>query len=174
MKGPGGTGSYAPAPTRAPPADPPRRGEQEHTIARTDSAADSTGAGSGPTARLDDEDYPVLSMGQAAELLEVQPAFLRSLDVAGVLHPARSAGGQRRYSRRQLAHAARLRVLFDDGHTLAAAAAIVALQDERDTALAERDHARRQRDTARDERDTARARTTEGPGTTPPPTPPSE
>ena len=32
--------------------------------------------------RLDDEDYPAVAMGQAAELLEVQPAFLRSLDAA--------------------------------------------------------------------------------------------
>ena len=54
-------------------------------------------------------------MGQAAELLEVQPAFLRSLDAAGVLTPHRSGGGHRRYSRRQLAVAARMRALFDEG-----------------------------------------------------------
>jgi hypothetical protein len=30
-----------------------------------------------------DDDYPAITMGQAAELLEVQPAFLRSLDAAG-------------------------------------------------------------------------------------------
>ena len=56
--------------------------------------------------RLDDEDYPAVTMGQAAELLEVQPAFLRSLDAAGVLTPSRSSGGHRRYSRRQLTLAA--------------------------------------------------------------------
>ena len=49
--------------------------------------------------RLDDEDYPMMTMGQAAELLDVQPAFLRSLDAAGLLTPNRSPGGQRRYSR---------------------------------------------------------------------------
>jgi DNA-binding transcriptional MerR regulator len=58
--------------------------------------------------RLDDEDYPAVTMGQAAELLEVQPAFLRSLDAAGVLTPYRSGGGHRRYSRHQLAVAARI------------------------------------------------------------------
>ena len=63
--------------------------------------------------RLDDEDYPAVAMGQAAELLEVQPAFLRSLDAAGVLKPQRSDGGHRRYSRRQLVLAARMRALFD-------------------------------------------------------------
>jgi len=80
--------------------------------------------------RLDDEDYPAITMGQAAELLDVQPAFLRSLDAAGVLQPHRSTGGHRRYSRRQLGLAARMRELFDDGMTLDAASRIVELQDE--------------------------------------------
>lgn len=86
--------------------------------------------------RLDDQDYPVLTMGQAAELLDVQPAFLRSLDAAGVLTPHRSSGGHRRYSRRQLTLAARIRELFDEGMTLDAAARIVGLQDQLDTANA--------------------------------------
>lgn len=86
--------------------------------------------------RLDDQDYPVLTMGQAAELLDVQPAFLRSLDAAGVLTPHRSSGGHRRYSRRQLALAARIRELFDEGMTLDAAARIVGLQDQLDSARA--------------------------------------
>lgn len=80
--------------------------------------------------RLDDEDYPAVTMGQAAELLEVQPAFLRSLDAAGVVQPERSGGGHRRYSRRQLVVAARMRVLFDEGLTLDAATRIVELQDQ--------------------------------------------
>ena len=33
-----------------------------------------------PLRRLDDPDYPALTMSQAAELLGVQAAFLRSLD----------------------------------------------------------------------------------------------
>ena len=86
--------------------------------------------------RLDDEDYPMMTMGQAAELLGVQPAFLRSLDAAGVLRPERSGGGHRRYSRRQLALALRMRELFDEGMTLDAAARIVGLQDELDSARA--------------------------------------
>jgi MerR family transcriptional regulator, heat shock protein HspR len=86
--------------------------------------------------RLDDEDYPAMTMGQAAELLDVQPAFLRSLDAAGVLIPVRSGGGHRRYSRRQLVLATRLRALFDEGLNLDAAARIVALQDELSAARA--------------------------------------
>lgn len=86
--------------------------------------------------RLDDEDYPAVAMGQAADLLEVQPAFLRSLDAAGVLKPQRSSGGHRRYSRRQLVLAARMRALFDEGLTLDATVRIVELQDDLDAARA--------------------------------------
>jgi len=95
----------------------------------------STPADGDPLRRLDDPDYPALTMSQAAELLGVQAAFLRSLDAAGVLTPHRSGGGHRRYSRRQLAMAARMRALFDEGLNLDAAARIVALQDELRSAL---------------------------------------
>ena len=119
--------------------------------------------------RLDDQDFPAVTMGQAAELLGVRPAFLRSLDAAGVLTPQRSDGGHRRYSRRQLALAARLRELFDEGMTLEVATRIVALQDElsliREELGAARDqlglsHAR-ELDAARDQLAVARARVAE-------------
>jgi DNA-binding transcriptional MerR regulator len=86
--------------------------------------------------RLDDEDYPAVAMGQAAELLDVQPAFLRSLDAAGVVSPERSSGGHRRYSRRQLERAARLRVLVDGGMNLDGAIRILELEDDLTTAHA--------------------------------------
>jgi MerR family transcriptional regulator/heat shock protein HspR len=79
---------------------------------------------------LDDPDYPAYTTGRAAEVLGVQQAFLRSLDVADVVRPQRTTGGRRRYSRRQLAFAARIRELFDQGHTLAAALRILALEDD--------------------------------------------
>ncbi|WP_420821779.1 helix-turn-helix domain-containing protein [Pseudonocardia broussonetiae] len=80
--------------------------------------------------RLDDQDFPALTMGQAAELLGVQPAFLRSLDAAGVLTPGRSGGGHRRYSRNQLELVARMRALLDEGLTLDAAVRVTGLEDE--------------------------------------------
>lgn len=80
--------------------------------------------------KLDDEDYPAFTTGQVGEMLGVQQAFLRSLDIAGVVSPYRSAGGHRRYSRRQLALVVRLRELFDQGHTRTAAARIIGLEDE--------------------------------------------
>ncbi len=92
--------------------------------------------------RLDDPDFPALTMSQAAALLGVQAAFLRSLDTAGVLQPHRSPGGHRRYSRHQLALAARLRGLLDEGHTLASAEVILGLQDELASARADADRLR--------------------------------
>lgn len=79
---------------------------------------------------LDDVDFPAYTTGQAARLLGVQEAFLRSLDTAELLRPQRSDGGHRRYSRSQLEFAGRIRVLFDEGHTLAATARIIGLEDE--------------------------------------------
>jgi DNA-binding transcriptional MerR regulator len=109
-----------------------------------------------PLGALDDPDHPVLTMSQAAELLGVQAAFLRSLDTSGVLHPQRSPGGHRRYSRAQLQLAARMRGLLDDGHLLASAQVIVQLEDDLADARTERDTALDERNTARDERDAAR------------------
>jgi DNA-binding transcriptional MerR regulator len=113
--------------------------------------------------RLDDPDHPTYGMGQAAELLDVPAAFLRSLDTAGLLTPARSGGGHRRYSRNQLDRIAALRALADEGHTLASASEILDLRADLDSerarhaeAVDERDEARRERDTAREERDEAR------------------
>ncbi|MGY1804443.1 helix-turn-helix domain-containing protein [Blastococcus sp. SYSU D00922] len=95
-----------------------------------------------PLSRLDDPDYPALTMSQAAALLGVQAAFLRSLDTSGVLQPHRSPGGHRRYSRAQLSYAARMRGLLDDGHSLASAETIVGLQDELASARADAEQLR--------------------------------
>jgi MerR family transcriptional regulator, heat shock protein HspR len=80
--------------------------------------------------RLDDLDYPAYTTGRAAEALGVQQAFLRALDTAGAVTPQRSAGGHRRYTRRQLAFAGRIRELFDQGHNLGSALRILGLQDD--------------------------------------------
>lgn len=78
--------------------------------------------------KLDDEDYPAYMMGRAADVLGVQPAFLRSLDAAGILTPNRSAGGQRRYSRAELTVAIRVRELLDENMPMTAAIRIVSLE----------------------------------------------
>jgi MerR family transcriptional regulator, heat shock protein HspR len=80
--------------------------------------------------RLDDPNYPAFSIGQAAEMLGCQHAFLRSLDAAGMVVPGRSDGGHRRYSRHQLEWASRARTLLDEGFGLTAAARVLMLEDE--------------------------------------------
>jgi MerR family transcriptional regulator/heat shock protein HspR len=87
----------------------------------------------GPS-RLDDDDYPAYTIGLAADLLGVQPAFLRSLDAAGLLTPNRSSGGQRRYSRVELTLALRVRELLDVNMPLIAAIRIVGLERQLEAA----------------------------------------
>ena len=79
---------------------------------------------------LDDPDYPAYTIGRAADALGVQQAYLRALDTAGALTPVRSGGGHRRYTRRQLALARRIRELLDQGHNLGSSLRILALEDE--------------------------------------------
>jgi MerR family transcriptional regulator, heat shock protein HspR len=81
------------------------------------------------TSAFDDADFPAYTMGRAAEMIGVTPAFLRSLGAAGLIEPERSGGGHRRYSRHQLDLATRVRRLLDDGMLLAAACRIVSLED---------------------------------------------
>jgi DNA-binding transcriptional MerR regulator len=73
-------------------------------------------------------------MGAAAEMLGVTPGFLRSLGEAGLVTPLRSEGGHRRYSRHQLALAARARKLVDEGMTVASACRMVSMEDQLGTA----------------------------------------
>ena len=83
---------------------------------------------------FDDADFPAYTMGRAADMIGVTPAFLRSLGTAGLIEPERSLGGHRRYSRHQLQLALRVRQLLDDGTQLAAACRIVTLEDRLEAA----------------------------------------
>lgn len=78
---------------------------------------------------FDDADFPAYTMGRAADIIGVTPAFLRSLGTAGLIEPQRSLGGHRRYSRHQLQLAVRVRQLLDEGILLTAACRIVMLED---------------------------------------------
>jgi MerR family transcriptional regulator, heat shock protein HspR len=83
----------------------------------------------GPLSPLTDPDVAFYTVGQAGELLGIPPATLRRFDAAGAVSPARSAGGQRRYSQRQLEHAGRLLELMEEGLPLAAASRVAGLED---------------------------------------------
>ncbi|MFI8856548.1 MerR family transcriptional regulator [Streptomyces prasinus] len=94
--------------------------------------------------RLDDDHFPAYTMGRAAELVGVTPAFLRALDGAGLITPARSEGGHRRYSRHQLKLAARVRELVDRGTPADAACRIVGLEERLEQVERDYEELRRQ------------------------------
>ncbi len=68
---------------------------------------------------IDDRLAPLYTVGQVANMLAVQPAFLRRLDSEEVVCPARSDGGQRRYSRSEIDQVQRVASLASEGMTLA-------------------------------------------------------
>jgi MerR family transcriptional regulator, heat shock protein HspR len=122
-----------------------------------------------PSLPLDDENRPLFTVGQVSEMLEIQQAFLRRLDEFRVVSPSRSAGGQRRYTLREITVVQYVVGLVDEGMTLTAIRRVLRLEAlvreltaERDAlraALAERDAALAQREAgaARAERDEALA-----------------
>ena len=79
---------------------------------------------------FDDEQAPLYTVGQVAGMLDVQPAFLRRLDVEEVVRPARSDGGQRRYSRNDIALVVHVASMADAGMTLPAIRRILVLEAE--------------------------------------------
>ena len=79
---------------------------------------------------FDDEHAPLYSVGQVAGMIDVQPAFLRRVDVEEVVQPARSEGGQRRYSRSDIARVQRVAQMAGDGMTLAGIRRIFVLEAE--------------------------------------------
>ena len=106
-----------------------------------------------PALPLDDENLPLFTVGQVSQMLEIQQAFLRRLDQLRVVRPSRSAGGQRRYTRREITVVQYVVNLVDEGVTLpgvrrvleleqrvreleAERAALQAQLDERDARLA--------------------------------------
>ncbi len=88
---------------------------------------------------FDDENLPIFTVGQVAQMLEVQQAFLRRLDEFGVVCPSRSAGGQRRYSRTEVTVVRYVAQLADEGMTLAAIRRVLELEHQVARLVAERD-----------------------------------
>lgn len=88
--------------------------------------------GTRPPLRFPDETEPLYTVGQAATLLGVAPAFLRRLEAHEAVTPSRTPGGQRRYSRQELEHIDAINGLMSEGMTLAGAMRIIALQAEVD------------------------------------------
>ncbi|MFG2003819.1 MerR family transcriptional regulator [Spirillospora sp. NPDC048911] len=88
---------------------------------------------------LDDEHAPLFTVGQVAEMLDVQQAFLRRIDDQRVVSPQRSAGGQRRYSRHDIGQVEQVVSLVGEGMTLPAIRRIIELEHELAALRRERD-----------------------------------
>ncbi|KAB8188472.1 MerR family transcriptional regulator [Nonomuraea phyllanthi] len=83
-----------------------------------------------PQLPFDDEHAPLYSLGQVADMLQVQHAYLRRLDAHDVVSPSRSGGGQRRYSRHDITIVQHVTRMADEGMTLIAIRRILQLERE--------------------------------------------
>jgi DNA-binding transcriptional MerR regulator len=81
-----------------------------------------------PPLAFDDEQAPLYTVGQVADMLGVRPALLRRLDTEEVVQPARSAGGQRRYSREEVHRVEEVVGLAGEGLTLAGIRRLLVLE----------------------------------------------
>ena len=122
-----------------------------------------------PSLPLDDENLPLFTVGQVAEMLEIQQAFLRRLDDFRVVRPSRSPGGQRRYTRREITVVQYVVNLVDEGMTLTAVRRVLELEQrvkeleaQRDALQAELEAHREALQAAIAERDARLARLTAG------------
>ncbi|SDM15084.1 MerR family transcriptional regulator [Microbacterium azadirachtae] len=77
-----------------------------------------------------DSATPVYGIAVAAELAEMNAASLRLLEQKGLLTPARSDGGTRRYSDDDVARLQRVARLRDEGMNIAGIGRVLALEDE--------------------------------------------
>ena len=84
----------------------------------------------------------------AADLTGVSPQNLRVYEARGLISPARTEGGTRRYSDHDVARVERITVLLEEGLNLAGISLVLDLQDEtgrlrRRLHALEQDHRRR-------------------------------
>ena len=88
-------------------------------------------------APYDDPTAPFFTVGQVAEMLDVQQAFLRRLETHELVTPDRTDGNQRRYSRDDISRVTEVMSLVDEGLTLAGVRRVLELQAEVDSLRAE-------------------------------------
>ena len=77
-----------------------------------------------------DLDRGLFSISVAAELAGLHPQTLRIYEREGLLDPARSTGGTRRYSRRDIGRLQEICALTADGLNLAGIRRVLRLQEE--------------------------------------------
>jgi len=77
---------------------------------------------------FDDENIPLYTVGQVADMLSLKQAFLRRIDELQVVSPQRSAGRQRRYTRVEIRVIQQVATMADEGMTLPAIRRIIELE----------------------------------------------
>jgi MerR family transcriptional regulator, heat shock protein HspR len=77
-----------------------------------------------------DPDRGLFSISVAAEIAGLHPQTLRIYEREGLLDPARSAGGTRRYSRRDMGRLREICALTADGLNIAGIRRVLQLQEE--------------------------------------------
>jgi MerR family transcriptional regulator/heat shock protein HspR len=102
----------------------------------------------GPDEQLDPS-RGVYGISIAAELVGSAPQNLRLYEARGLITPARSSGGTRRYSGTDLIRLRQIGQLLDDGLNLAGVAVVLALRAVNQALQADLDQARHQRQPAR-------------------------
>jgi DNA-binding transcriptional MerR regulator len=88
---------------------------------------------------FEDENVPLFTVGQVAEMLAVKQAFLRRIDELRVVSPQRSAGRQRRYTRVEIRIIRQVATMADEGMTLPAIRRIIELEQQLAEVTAQRD-----------------------------------
>lgn len=92
------------------------------------------------TGKAEDSGTAVYVISVAAELSGMHAQTLRTYDRMGLVSPARTRGGGRRYSDRDIELLRKIQALSqDDGVNLAGIKSIIELTEERDRLEAERD-----------------------------------
>jgi MerR family transcriptional regulator/heat shock protein HspR len=76
-----------------------------------------------------DEDAPIFAIAVAAELSNMHPQTLRQYDRLGLVVPARTQGGSRRYSSRHVQQLREVARLSSEGMSLPAIARLLALEE---------------------------------------------
>lgn len=88
---------------------------------------------------FEDENIPLFTVGQVAEMLAVKQAFLRRIDELQVVTPRRSAGRQRRYTRVEIRVIQQVASMAGEGMTLPAIRRIIELETRLAEVAAQRD-----------------------------------
>ena len=88
---------------------------------------------------FEDENVPLFTVGQVAEMLSLKQAFLRRIDDLEVVSPQRSAGRQRRYTRIEIRIIQQVATLADAGMTMPAIRRIIELEQRLAEVVQQRD-----------------------------------